>query len=107
MQRGEYDLAMVGVPLLPEPGLALAQMLMASGSRDAATAELAAIGKLPDAASRRARAIERASELRAGLSLVPLYASGAGLSTRAGLYGATTDATGIPSIPDLWEWSTR
>ncbi len=107
IQRRDYELAVVGISALPEAGLALAQVVLLASGRDAAIAELSAIGRLADAPSRRSQAAARARELRATIPLVPLYACGARLALGEGVYGATVDATGVPSLADLWKWGAR
>jgi peptide/nickel transport system substrate-binding protein len=107
VQSRDYELAVVGVPALPEAGLALAQVMLFAGGRDAASLLLSSIGQQSDLAARRGLVAERAREMRSSLPLVPLYASGVPLTVRPGVYGASFDPTGVPSLADLWRWEAR
>jgi peptide/nickel transport system substrate-binding protein len=107
LRRRDYELAVVGIPALPDPGLALAQVVLFASGREAAIQEMTAIGRLPDAPARRALAVARAEALRSALPLIPLYASGVRLSNRPDVYGVAFDATGVPSLADLWKWEAK
>lgn len=99
LAAGDYDVALVPVPVLvPHPVAAAAQIAHAArgpeGARRAFQA-LAAPGPgeaLPDAAARLARALD----------LVPLVASGVRASLGPRLHGFAPGAGGDPELGDLW-----
>ncbi|MFP2958815.1 hypothetical protein ACLEPN_13465 [Myxococcus sp. 1LA] len=63
--------------------------------------ELPAIGALPTAAARDARARERAQALAASVPLVPLYAQGLGMRFAPDVGGVMMDAQGLPWLDGL------
>ncbi|WP_342375132.1 peptide ABC transporter substrate-binding protein [Myxococcus stipitatus] len=96
--KGEFELMLHALLLPPAPGPALAVVLDAAGRKDLLGVELPAIGSLPDAAARDARARERALVLGASLPLVPLYAQGLGVRAMAEVGGLVMDGQGLPSL---------
>jgi peptide/nickel transport system substrate-binding protein len=100
--RGDFDAALACLPELPEPGLALAQVLLLAGSDAAARSELEALGKLETAPARRDQALAHARALGPTLPLVPLYAQGLGVTPRAGLMGLRFDPSGVFDAGELW-----
>ncbi len=100
--RGEYELMLHALLLPPIPGPALAVVLDAGGRRDLLGVELPAIGSLPSAAARDARARERALALATSVPLVPLYAQGLGMRFAPDVGGVMMDAQGLPSLDGLF-----
>ena len=99
---GDYDAALVAIPALPEPGLALAQVLLLAQPADEVRAELAQIGAGPDPAARRARALSLSRALAPTLSVVPLYAQGLALTVTPQVHGLRFDGSGALLLGDLW-----
>jgi len=99
---GQYDLALVSFSLLPEPGLALAQLVHFSQGAEAAREELRRIGAGSDRAERRARAQRRAVELRDALLLVPLFAQASKLVVTSQVSAVGFEAAGAPRLGDVW-----
>lgn len=100
--NGQYDLALVAVPALPDPGLNLAQVLLLVLPPEQVQKELAALGALPDAAARSERAQRRARALAPTLPVVPLYAQGLSVAVRGGVRGLRFEATGTLDLGGLW-----
>lgn len=99
---GDYDLALVSFAALPEPGMALAQLVLFGLGREAARDELRRIGAGADPAARRALAAARARELGDRLPLVPLYAQALRILARPGVAPVGFDGSGAPSLADAW-----
>jgi ABC-type transport system substrate-binding protein len=102
LARGEYDLALVSFAAIPEPGMALAQLVLFGMGRDAAREVLRAIGAGADPAARRALASMRARELRDRLPLIPLYVQAPRILSRPGVAAVGFDASGAPALADAW-----
>ncbi len=102
LARGEYDLALVSFAAIPEPGMALAQLVLFGLGRDAAREELRVIGAGADLAARRAIASTRARELRDRLPLIPLYVQALRIVSRPGVAVGGFDASGVPGLADAW-----
>jgi peptide/nickel transport system substrate-binding protein len=98
----DFELMLHGLLLPPVPSLALALLLDAAGRTDLLTPELSAIGALPDAPARDARARERAAALAPSLSLVPLYAQGLSVQSSPQVSGLLRDGQGLPSLADAF-----
>jgi len=64
--------------------------------------ELGALGALPDAAARDARARERAAALRSTLAVLPLYARAPQLSAAAAVQGLRSDGFGLPMLDQVF-----
>ncbi len=99
---GNYDLALVGVSLLPEPGLALAQVVGLTQGRDAARELLRAVGAVADPTARRALVAEQARRWRGVAPLLPLYVQGFRVAVRPGVAGVAFDGSGAPALGDVW-----
>ncbi|MGC4117088.1 MAG: hypothetical protein QM765_21510 [Myxococcales bacterium] len=99
---GAYDLALVGFALLPEPGLALAQLVSFAQGRDAARELLKAVGAGSDVGARRALAASQAAALRSKLDLLPLYVQVPRILVRPGVVPVAVDGTGAPLLSDAW-----
>ncbi len=98
----DFDLLLHAVLVPPVPSLALALALDAGGRAELLAPELSAIGALPDAAARDARAAERAAALAPTLPLIPLYAQGLSVQSAAPVLGLTRDGQGLPSLADAF-----
>lgn len=97
-----YDLALVGFALLPEPGMALAQLVAFAQGRDAARDLLKTVGAGADLQARRAAANAQASALRSKLDLLPLYVQVPRLVVRPGVVPVVVDGAGAPLLSDAW-----
>ncbi|MBI5545015.1 MAG: hypothetical protein HY901_14080, partial [Deltaproteobacteria bacterium] len=80
-----YDLALIAVAALPEPGLALAQLVLLSQGRDAARELLRTVGAGADPSARRQIALAQSTLWRGRLALMPLYAQVPRVLLRAGV----------------------
>ncbi|GHG81147.1 peptide ABC transporter substrate-binding protein [Comamonas sp. JC664] len=100
--KGDFELMLHALLLPPVPGPALAVVLEAGGRRDLLGVELPAIGALPAATARDARARERALALAGSVPLVPLYAQGLGMRFAPDVGGVMMDAQGLPSLDGLY-----
>ncbi|HEY3445164.1 MAG TPA: ABC transporter substrate-binding protein [Myxococcales bacterium] len=99
---GAYDLALTGFALLPEPGMALAQLVAFAQGRDAARELLKVVGAGSDLAARRAAATSQATALRAKLDLLPLYVQVPRVLVRPGVVPVAVDGCGAPLLSDAW-----
>ena len=102
LAQGGYDLALVAFAALPEPGLALAQLVQFAQGRDAARELLRQVGAGADPAARRATALALAAQLKGRLPLLPLYAQAPRAVFRPGVAPVGFDGCGAPSLADAW-----
>jgi peptide/nickel transport system substrate-binding protein len=102
LSQGGYDLALVGFAALPEPGMALAQLVHFAQGRDAARELLRALGAGPDAASRRALVLTQAALLKQRLPLLPLYVQAPRVAVRERVAPVGFDGCGAPALADAW-----
>ena len=102
LSQGGYDLALVGFAALPEPGMALAQLVHFAQGRDAARELLRALGAGPDAASRRALVLAQAALLKQRLPLLPLYVQAPRVAVREKVAPVGFDGCGAPALADAW-----
>ncbi|MBU8898392.1 peptide ABC transporter substrate-binding protein [Corallococcus sp. M34] len=100
--RGDFELMLHAVLLPPVPGPALAIVLDTAGRKDLLGVELPALGALPDASARDARARERALALASSVPLLPLYAQGLAARVAPEVMGLTMDPQGLPSLDGAW-----
>jgi peptide/nickel transport system substrate-binding protein len=100
LAAGDYDVALLSVPLLTTaPALAAGQVAQAiGGPRAARRAEGLLAGQPREVAPAAAEA------LRAELDLWPLLASGARAAAGPGLQGLAPRADGGFDAGDLWRW---
>lgn len=95
---GDYDLALVRVPVLGlAPALAAGQVALATRGPAACRRALAAMAGLPPEAVRA-----EAAALARALDLVPLFAAGLRASAAPALQGATPGPDGTVDAGDLW-----
>ena len=99
---GQGDLALRSVLLPPLPAPALAVVLELAGDADVSRRELSALGALPDAEARAARARERALGLASTLPVVPLYVEGLRARLDPALVDVRRDGFGLLVLDDAW-----
>lgn len=102
LSDGDYELAIVSFAALPEPGLALAQLVAFAAGGEQARDELRRIGAGATPEARSAAALKRAEELRGELPLLPLYAESVRLTVAPRLPAPRFGAGGVPALADLW-----
>jgi ABC-type oligopeptide transport system substrate-binding subunit len=102
LAQGGYDLALVSFAALPEPGLALAQLVLFAQGRDAARELLRVVGSGADSAARHSLLVAQAASLRTRLPLLPLYAQSPRLLVRASVAPVAFDGCGSPALGDAW-----
>jgi hypothetical protein len=101
-RAGQGDLALRSVLLPPLPAPALAVVLELAGDADVSRRELSALGALPDAEARAARARERALGLASTLPVVPLYVEGLRARLDPALVDVRRDGFGLLVLDDAW-----
>ena len=101
-ERGEGDAALRSVLLPPLAAPALAVVLALAGDSEASRRELPALGAIPDAAQRAAKAAERALALAPTLPLLPLYVEGTRVRLDPRLVDARRDGFGLTVLDDAW-----
>jgi hypothetical protein len=101
-RAGQGDLALRSVLLPPQPAPALAVVLELGGDPEVSRRELTALGAMPDAEARAARARERALQLAGGLPLVPLYVEGLRARLDPALVDIRRDGFGLLVLDDAW-----
>jgi MarR-like DNA-binding transcriptional regulator SgrR of sgrS sRNA len=107
LASGAYDLALVSFATIPEPGMALAQLIDLASRRDAARQELRAIGSAPTAQARASFARDRAQVWRVKLPIVPLYAEAPRLAAAEAVSTAGFDGAGVLRAADAWLLAPR
>lgn len=95
---GSFDLLLHSLLLPPAPGPALSIVIEAAGRRDLLRVHLPALGAIPDAAARDAKARELAGTLAPELEILPLYAQALRVTVAPHLVGLTLDAQGLPAL---------
>jgi len=101
-ERGEGDALLRSVLLPPLPAPALAVVLALAGDAEATRRELPALGAIPDAAQRAAKAAERALALAPTLPLLPLYVESVRVRLDPRLVDVRRDAFGLVVLDDAW-----
>src|SRR5262249_8389840 len=101
-ERGEGDAMLRSVLLPPLPAAALAVVLALAGDAAASRRELPALGAIPDAAQRAAKAAERALALANTLPLLPLYVESVRVRLDPRLVDVRRDAFGLVVLDDAW-----
>jgi MarR-like DNA-binding transcriptional regulator SgrR of sgrS sRNA len=101
-RAGQGDLALRSVLLPPLAAPALAVVLELAGDPELGRRERAALGALPDADVRGARARERALQLLRVLPVLPLYVEGLRARLDPALVDVRRDGFGLVVLDDAW-----
>jgi len=101
-RAGQGDLALRSVLLPPAPAAALGVVLELAGDAAESRRELAPLGAVADAGERAERARERALQLAATLSVLPLYAEGLRARIDPALVDVRRDGFGLWMLDDAW-----